>query len=80
MTFKTVPTPNYVLTEEFRWGVGVDVIVMEPRTFVRPIDDRWVPKHVLDDPKMKHRAEGDVFCSTPRCGIILIPSRIIRKV
>lgn len=78
--FKTVPTPNYVLTEEFKWGSGVDTFTMEAGTFIRPIDERWVPKHVTNDVRTKVKGKDDTYCMTPRCGIVPIPKRIIRQV
>lgn len=74
-------TPNYVLTAAHTYHFGPhDTKVFDAGTFVRPIEKRWLPKHVLehkDNRWVDHSRE--VFCYT-RWGILLLPRNILRQV
>lgn len=84
-------TPNYVLTEQHTFGKYGDKQVIEAGTFIRPIELRYVPKHVTEDPQRYNydvtswklsgfEADRDVYCYTPRHGIVNIPRDRIRRV
>lgn len=73
-------TPDYVLMELIEYGDGRDRRQIHPGTFVRPIEECYVPIHVLKQPKRPYSRELDVFCYTPRDGIIPIAKRLIRRV
>lgn len=73
----SLPTPNYVLTEEVTVGDGNSRVVLAPGTFVRPINSSYVPAHIKNsifwfDPNR------DEYCYTPK-GILIIPKSSIRK-
>lgn len=76
------PTPNYVLTESYSYSAGSsnhDSKTLAAGSFVRPIDPRYVPKHVLDNPKyvwFNKNTEVFVYC---KYGIIVVPLNIIRE-
>ena len=74
-------TPDYVLSEDFKkLDANWEAKIIPAGTFVRPIDERYVPDHVKKDRlNMLMRTEHDVYCYTPM-GIILIPFAIIRRV
>jgi hypothetical protein len=73
-----LPTPNYILTEQVTIGNGFsDPKILPAGTFVRPIDKRWVPKHVLDS-NMWFNDKVEVFCYT-RFGIVPIAQKMLRR-
>lgn len=73
-------TPNYIITERFTVSLTPsDIQELPAGSYVRPIDYRYVPKHVKDDPKNKYYFENtDVFCYC-KFGIILIKKDILRQ-
>lgn len=46
-------------------------------SFVKPIEDRWVPKHILDDP-YRQRQPNEIYCYT-RFGIYPIPKDALEE-
>lgn len=77
----SIPTPNYVLMEEYNINIDThDIKTLPQGTFVRPIEYRYVPKHVLDHPLWKwFNAEREVFVYC-RLGIIAVPKKLLRQV
>lgn len=74
-------TPNWILTEEqiFR-EYPHDERVLPKGMFVRPVDIKYVPKHVLEDPRWKFMhppTEVFIYC---RYGFFVVPKDKIRKV
>ncbi len=67
-------TPNYALKEAYIVHINdYDRITLPAGSFIRPIEKRYVPKHVLEDkrwPFVDHKEE--VFAYT-RHGIFPIP-------
>jgi hypothetical protein len=75
-----LPTPNFVLMSEYRpyMGSSSDPVVLPAGAFVRPIDLKYVPKHVIEDRRWSSFNEKtEVFCYT-RVGIIPIPIDAMR--
>lgn len=74
-------TPDYVLTEEInildeRWNK----IPIPSGTFMRPIDFRYVPKHVIDNPLHRwFNKDTEVFCYC-YMGIVIVDISKIREV
>ena len=78
----SLPTPNYVLNQRVEHRNGfTDSFILEAGAFVRPIDERWVPKHVLEDPRWqdKYKKALHIFCYT-HYGIIMVPRDALRQV
>lgn len=77
----SVSTPNYMTTESIVVGdnkFGSVITLLPANSFVRPIELRWVPKHILEDHKWRFfNKELEVFCYT-YYGIIALPKKIIR--
>lgn len=78
----SVKTPNYVTNEDCEYSVdkGWSKKVLEKNTFVKPIEEPYLPAHLKDsiDYKFWNREkETYVYCSK---GIILIPRKVIREV
>lgn len=73
-----IPTPNFKLTESHSWNLGQhDSRTLPAGSFVRPIETRYVPQHILDEWKwVDHKSEVFVYC---RYGIVPVPKRILRK-
>ena len=75
-----MPTPNFVLMDYFTSGSISDQKILPPGTFVRPIDVRYVPDHVLNDPRwVFFNKEKEVFCYTS-IGIVAIKKDLLRQV
>lgn len=74
-----VPTPNYVLTQDFTFACGPqDTKILLKGTFVRPIKLDYVPVHVKEDKRWKYfdpQTETYCYCSY---GVIPIPNLYIR--
>jgi hypothetical protein len=75
----SLPTPNYVITETHTFTAvgGSNSRTLPAGAFVRPIEVRYLPKHILD----RHRwynIDSEVFVFTAY-GIILIPRSIMRE-
>lgn len=74
-------TPDHITTEEtsIYIGGGRDPIVIPKGSFVRPIEYKWLPKHVQDDPKWAtYSLDRFVFVYTKH-GIVPIDKLSIRK-
>lgn len=76
----SLPTPNFVLTEEWRvsLGLGKDK-VLPVGAFVRPIEDIYLPTHIKESQAYKWLSENEIFVFSSY-GIICIPKKIMRKV
>lgn len=76
----SIPTPNYVLTVAHTIQNGpYDSFTLPQGSFVRPIDPRYIPQHVLDNPKYKYfNKEYELFVYTKH-GIIVVPKSIVRQ-
>ncbi len=75
----TVRTPNYRLLEAHTVSNGPhDQRLLPAGSYVRPIELRYVPKHVIDDSRWTW-FDGDIevfcYCSL---GIIPIPKKILK--
>lgn len=83
--------PNYILDRDFlHYFNPQNSITLTSGMFVKPIERRYVPKHILDaadwsifnDKKRVYEMHDDstaVFCYTSK-GIVLIPRDFIREV
>lgn len=61
-------------------SIWSDPITLHAGTFVKMIDFRWVPKHIIDAEVNKFYDEDkEVFCYCS-AGIILIPKKSIREI
>jgi hypothetical protein len=75
----SVKTPNYMLTEEVRFINYGETKTIPKGAFVRPIELKYVPKHVLDSPNNRFfNSATEVFAFT-RYGIVAIPKSSIRE-
>lgn len=72
-------TPDYVLVSEHRYKSGsAEAAILPEGTFVRPIDLKYVPKHVVEADLWRYfNSDKEVFCYT-RLGIIAIPKELLR--
>jgi hypothetical protein len=77
----SIPTPNYVLTEELSMADGRGGHKVLPSgSFIRPIDKKYLPKHVLEDDKFKgYNIDSYEFCYSS-AGIILVHKSQLRQV
>ena len=77
----SMPTPNYVLTDVVYVNQGSsDSKHLPIGSFVRPIDSRYVPEHILEDPRYRFFDKtNDIFCYT-KYGIVSIPKAYLRQV
>ena len=76
-----VKTPNYALTEAYSCtsNNGGDYKVLDAGTFVRPIELRYVPKHVVEDHRWRYFNPAEqIFCFTS-IGIVPIPRDRIQE-
>lgn len=73
-------TPNYVLDRPHTfYRGGHDSRTLPAGSFVRPIELKYVPAHILDDEQWRwFNKEREVFCFT-RYGIIPIPKEYLRE-
>lgn len=72
-------TPDFVLTEDYSMYVGPqDNKVLKAGSFVRPIEKRYLPKHITEDPSNMYIFDDRVYCYT-YYGIILIPRNLLRQ-
>ena len=74
----SLPTPNYVLNEIHHVGFGADAKVLKPGVFARPIELRYVPKHITEENIFFDEA-STVYCYT-FIGIVPIPRNKLREV
>ncbi len=65
-------TPDYKLNEDFSFGPMNDQRTLPAGSFVRPVEDRYVPKHLLDDKTQAHNPKLDWWCYS-RYGFLSIP-------
>lgn len=75
-------TPDYVLTEQvsFQINKAQDPFILPQGSFVRPINDRYIPAHIKNDPVYRSLDKKlYVFCFT-RYGLIPIEKKLVRKV
>lgn len=72
-------TPDYQLIEDHVIYSGNDPVRIAAGSFVRPVELRYVPAHVLEDPRFQHRPADTVFC---HCwyGMVLIPRSKLKTV
>ncbi len=57
-----------------------DAITLPQHSFVKPVEEKYVPKHVIESvPKWRYNLEKDVFCHT-KFGFVLIPRDILEAV
>lgn len=71
--------PHFTLSDAVKVYIGYGEPLELPQgAFVRPIDERYVPKHILED-TTRLRSNDEVFCYT-RYGIIPILKSMIREV
>lgn len=75
-------TPDYVTSEDYKFIYNElwDKKVLPARTFVRPIELKYVPQHIKDSFFHKFfdsKTEVYVYCSY---GMIAIPIKLLRQV
>lgn len=78
----SVRTVNYMLTQEVTvsndWATK-EMKVLPSGSFVSPVHFKYVPKHVLDNPKNKGFNENtEVFCYT-KYGFVIVPKKALRE-
>jgi len=72
-------TPDYVLQQDFQWNEGTETRQLSAGTFVRPVKDCYVPKHVKEDTRWKVlREDKYIFCYCSK-GFIRVPRTYVRK-
>lgn len=76
----SLPTPNYVTIEEHRLYFGIQSDKTMPAgSFVRPIDDRYLPEHIKQAREYQwYDPEREVFVYS-HYGIVCIPKAKIRR-
>lgn len=76
----SVPTPNYVLTEDFTvYAKFSSNTILPAGTFVRPIEVTWLPKHILElSEHLWFNPQKEIYVYTS-AGIIIVPKDIVRK-
>lgn len=77
----SVRVPNHMLAEAVTINMGPhDVKTLPAGAFVKPIDWRWLPKHLLDSFYfMWSNKDDDIPCYT-QIGIVPIPRNKLRVV
>lgn len=72
--------PTYVLDKPLIIEINkFDTLTLARGTFIKPVSAKYLPKHILDDPKFLGFNENEeAFCYT-RYGFILIPRKLIRE-
>lgn len=78
----TLPrTPNFRTTSDYSLTTGPYESKNIPGgSYVRPINTRWVPQHVLDDERWKHYHNSRyIFCHT-KYGTYPLPVTILEEV
>lgn len=75
-----IRTPDYRLNAEWSYNANSFTSFTLPAgTFVRPIEKKYVPKHVLEDTRWRYSSSSDIYCYC-RYGIVPIPAKYITKV
>ena len=75
----SIKTDNHAMKEAYTVFVPnhTDPIVIPEGTFVSPIEKRYVPKHVLDDPRWNFvNLKEEIFVYT-KWGILPVPRRLV---
>lgn len=73
----SLPTPNYIIIQDISLGRGAwSDKILKAGSFVRPIDVRYVPKHVLEQ-HVYYNPNFEIFCYT-RYGIVPIAKNLMR--
>lgn len=72
--------PNYRLKNAYKIpSKDAEAPTLPERTYVRPINFEYVPKHVLDDPQWRWYSEFEyTFCHT-KYGIMPIPTSYLEE-
>lgn len=79
----SLPTPNFVLDQDYETQVKGASKTLPAGSFVRPIDIYYVPKHIIEQDEeqpyvFRFRADSDLWCFT-HYGILKIPKKLVRK-
>lgn len=72
--------PDYCLIGPHSFGNPYDQKTLEPGTFVKPIQRKYLPQHILEDERWRwvdHDITVFCYCSA---GIIPIPRDLIRSI
>ncbi len=73
-------TPNYCLKSAHTYSVGsMDTRVIEAGTFVRPVEEPYVPKHVMEDKRWSHYDKSRHVFIYYRYGFVLVPKDLVRE-
>lgn len=74
----SIKTPNYVLVSELIVSIDFRSSKVLPEgSFVRPIDPRWIPKHIAEMYPGFDKV-NQVFAYT-HYGIVVIPKTLMRQ-
>jgi len=76
-------TPDYVLDEAYthHQSWGTEGKTLPAGSFVRPIEFRYLPKEMRDEPKYQYiEKDGTSYFCYTHIGIIAIPKDKVRKV
>ncbi len=69
--------PTYITNEDFPIAQNK---VLPVGSFVKPIDEYWLPKHIKDKPEhIWINRDKEIYCYC-HFGIVILPIKIIRKV
>lgn len=78
----SVKTPDYVLIEDYVVIISnTDRRVIPVGSFVQPIDEYYLPKHIKDSDDYKFQIGPSRFIwAYTRYGIVRIPKSLLRRV
>lgn len=76
-------SPNFRLRQpheiQLKFGTGtVDRVMLSQGTFVRPVENHYLPKHLFEDYQFKYMGKEEVACYT-RYGFHAIPKEKLEE-
>jgi hypothetical protein len=72
-------TPNYCLASAYTIHLGLaDSRVLPAGSYISPVQNKYLPRHVLDNPVWEIYGPEYVFCYT-KYGFVPIPQNLIRE-
>lgn len=78
---RSVRVPNFWTTEDHSYEIPntMERSTLPKNSFVKPIEDRYLPRHITDDKKYKYfNPETEIYCHT-KFGLIPVPKRILKE-
>lgn len=73
-------TPNFRLNNSFTWFLGQDSRTLEKFSFVRPIEYRYVPQHVIENKQWCHYNQDEYVFVYTKLGFVLVPKRYVEEI